>query len=215
MTAGGPAPGEVHAWAARVAEAEAGGVGRHLAGDERERAGRFRVDAPRRRYVAARGLLRRLLAHYLAQPAERIEIASGPNGKPVLADGRLHFSVSHSGDWVLVALASDRAVGADVEEVRAAPDLLDLARRYFAAEEALALEGLSPRDRPTAFYALWTRKEACLKVHGEGIGAGLARPLRDFEPVIARDLELAPGYCAALAAAGAEWRARRFDGLPR
>jgi len=211
---GAPAAGVIHAWAARVAEAEAAGVAGHLAADERARAARFRVDAPRRRYVAARGLLRRLLGGCLEVPAERIEIAPGPNGKPVLADGGLQFSVSHSGDWVLVAIASDRPLGADVEEIRATPDLLDLARRYFAAEEVLALEGLAAGERPAAFFELWTCKEACLKVHGEGLGGGLARPLRAFAPLVARRLDVAPGYCAALAAPGDDWRARRFDGLP-
>lgn len=209
-----PGPGEVHAWTARVEDAEAAGVATHLGEDERARAARFQVAAPRRRYVAARGLLRRLLGQYLGAPAERIEIVSGRNGKPELPGTPLHFSVSHSGDRVLLAFASDRAVGVDVEEIRPSADLLDVARRYFAAAEAEALGALCAPERPAAFFSLWTRKEACLKVDGEGVGGGLARPLAAFAPVTVREIDVAPGYCAALAATGNDWRPRRFDGVP-
>jgi 4'-phosphopantetheinyl transferase len=196
-----------------VAEAEAAGVGEHLSADERARAARFRVEAPRRRFVAARGLLRSLLGGYLGAPGAQIEIASGRNGKPELRAGRLQFSVSHSGERVLVAFAGDRPLGVDIEEIRVAPDLLDIARRYFAPDEAAAIAQLAAAERPAAFFSLWTRKEACLKVDGEGIGAGLARPLGAFAPVTARAIDVAPGYCAAIAAPGSDWRARCFDGL--
>lgn len=208
-----PGPGEVHAWAARVAEAEAAGVADHLCADERARAARFQVPAPRRRYVAARGLLRRLLAAYLEVPAERLEIVAGRNGKPQLPGTPLHFSVSHSGDQVLLAFAADRALGADVEEIRSTPDLVDIARRYFAPSEAEALLALPELERTAAFFSLWTRKEACLKVDGEGVGAGLLRPLAGFAPIMAREIDVAPGYCAALAAA-ADWRPQLRHGVP-
>jgi 4'-phosphopantetheinyl transferase len=215
VSSGGLSVGALHAWAAPVAEVEALGVARHLDDQERARAERFLVPEPRRRYVAARGLLRRLAGRQLGVAPERVEIVAGPNGKPLLAGDSLHVSVSHSGDWVLVALAVDRPLGADVEQIRASPDLMDVARRYFAREEALGLAGLSESERPGAFFSLWTRKEACLKVHGEGIGGGLGRPLGAFAPVVARGLDLAPGYCAALAAPGDDWQARRHPELPR
>jgi 4'-phosphopantetheinyl transferase len=209
-----PAPGEVHVWAVRVPEAEAGGVGAHLAAEERARAARFKVAAPRRRYVAARGLLRRLLGSYLGEPAERIAIAAGRNGKPELPGTPLHFSVSHSGERVLLAFARDRPLGADVEEIRAAPDLLDLARRFFALAEAEALGALPEPERAAAFFSLWTRKEACLKVDGEGVGAGLARPPASFGWVRVREIDVGAGYCAAVAAPGQDWRPLRFDRVP-
>lgn len=203
-----PAAGEVHVWHVVLPEAEAAGVAQHLSADEEARAARFRVEAPRRRFVAARGALRRVLGDYLGEPAESFAIAPGPNGKPELAGRRLHFSVSHSGDRALLAFACDRPLGVDLEQVRAAPDLLEIARRYFAADEAAALAAVAAPDRARAFFALWTRKEACLKVDGEGVGSGLARPLDAFRPVTVRDLDVAPGYCAAVAAAGANWRVR-------
>ncbi len=209
-----PRPGEVHAWAISVAAAEARGAFRHLAPDEHERAARFVVPEPRRRYAAGRGLLRHLLGLYLDRPPERVAIGSGRNGKPVLAGGGLHFSVSHSRDRLLLGFAGDRPLGVDVEEVRDTPDLLAVARRYFAPDEAAGLAALRAPERAASFFSLWTRKEACLKVHGEGVGAGLARPLPEFAPVVALEMDLGPGYRAAIAAPGSDWTPRRFDSVP-
>ena len=50
--------------------------------DELERAGRFRFDRERQRYLAGRGLLRQLLAGYLRCPAKEMVFAYSPTGKP-------------------------------------------------------------------------------------------------------------------------------------
>ena len=49
--------------------------------DELERAGRFRFDRERQRYLAGRGLLRQLLAGYLRCPAKEMVFAYSPTGK--------------------------------------------------------------------------------------------------------------------------------------
>lgn len=64
----------------------------------------------------------------------------------------------------------------DVEELRPAPRLESLARRYFAAEEIEALFALAEECRLPAFFTCWTRKEAYLKARGEGFRI----PLRSF-----------------------------------
>ena len=86
---------------------------------------------------------------------------------------------------------------------------------------------LAPEAQPAAFFACWTRKEAFLKAQGRGLSLPLdaftvtvhpdepARLLRVREDAggsaeVARcrlvSLDTGPGYAAALAAAGHEWR---------
>jgi hypothetical protein len=62
-----------------------------LSEDERSRAGRFARERDRRRYVVARGRLRKLLAQRLGADPREIELVHGANGKPALAQ---RFKVS-------------------------------------------------------------------------------------------------------------------------
>lgn len=126
---------------------------------------------------AGRSALAALLAAYLGVPAAALAFVSGPHGKPALAPPHdaLAFSWSHSGDYALAALARGVAPGVDLERVQPRPRALELAERYFAAEEAVALRGLSGEARTRAFFALWTAKEAVLKALGRGLAYGPAR----------------------------------------
>ena len=140
--------------------------------------------APRRRFVAARALLRRLLAAYLGADPGGIELAYGRRGKPRLAGQHAHvglcFNISHSGDWVLVAVGKS-PLGIDLERLRPVRDSAALAARFFAPGEHHTLRALPDRQKQWAFFACWTRKEAYIKALGEG----LTRSLKSFEVVFA------------------------------
>ena len=85
---------------------------RLLSADEAARAARFRFARDRRRFIAGRGALRRILAHYLAAAPEALCFAYGAAGKPALARpqaGRpIQFNLSHCEHLGLFALAHDR-----------------------------------------------------------------------------------------------------------
>jgi 4'-phosphopantetheinyl transferase len=119
-----------------------------------------------------------VLAAYLGIEAERVTITAGEHGRPALAAthaSALDFNWSHSGDQALIAIGRRVAPGIDVERLRPRPRALEIARRYFSAEEAAALAALPPADREAAFLALWTAKEAVLKALGRGLAFGLDR----------------------------------------
>lgn len=139
-----------------------------LSDAERRRAARFAFDADRRRYVAAHGALRRLLAEQAGVPAG-LPFDIGPHGKPSLPGAAvpLRFNLSHSGRWALVGLHADSEIGVDLEPTARAGRWSDLAAAHFTDREQRAVA-----DDPSTFLAIWTRKEACLKAHG----AGLAGP---------------------------------------
>jgi 4'-phosphopantetheinyl transferase len=170
---------------------------------ERERAGEMLRGADAGRWAASRWVLRGVLGRYLAEDPERIELRIAERGKPALADPavELRFNLSHSGDLAVVAFSGELEVGVDVEWVRPRKDLLALARRALPAEEAAAVAAGPPEARLTIFHAAWTRREAVAKC----LGVGIAAPLPDARVAVSQ-LDLAPGYAAAIAVTG--------DGVP-
>ena len=147
-----------------------------LDAEERLRADRFKRARDRASFIRAHAFLRGLLGHLTGEAPDRIAIITARGGKPHLArqDGP-QFSLSHSGDHVLVGLATD-PVGVDVEAVRPIPDHRDIARRFFAPGEQSSLAALADKDQEQAFFACWTRKEAFVKA----LGTGLSHPLDRF-----------------------------------
>jgi hypothetical protein len=118
------------------------------------------------------------------------------------ARGDLQSSVSHSAELALIAVANGRAVGVDVEAMRAGRRLQAIAESRFSPGEAAALRALDESERDAAFYRLWVRKEAYLKATGEGIAGGLD----SFDALTGElpegweltDLDVGEGYAAAL-----------------
>jgi 4'-phosphopantetheinyl transferase len=172
-----------------------------LAPDECARADDFRFDDPRRRYVIARGTLRRLLGQYLDMQPTVIELASDRNQKPRLAAKHemsgLHFNVSHSGDLAIIGFALGCEVGIDVEQLRDVGHLEQIARRFFHPSETSAVLAAPETARNLAFLRCWTGKEAILKALGTGIVGNLA----DFQVPIDDDWQ---GWveCAAQSPSG-------------
>jgi 4'-phosphopantetheinyl transferase len=217
--------GEIHIWRAEI---DVAGVSLEdlletLAPDEHARAARFRFAAHRNRFVAARGILRRILGSYLDRKPGELQFLYSSNGKPVLANEGdwLRFSVSHAADLALYAVSREREVGVDVERLR--PDMAvdDIAERYFSVSELAELREVPPAARTLAFFDCWTRKEAYVKA----LGQGLSLPLREFDvPVtrhkparlvdqqgrswLLRPLEVGPEYAAAVVGEGEDWDLR-------
>ncbi len=142
-----------------------------LSAAERARLARFAVAADRDRYLAAHVALRILLGERLGQRPEDVPIThaacagcGGPHGRPVVPGNPVHFSLSHAGEFFVIALSDHAVVGVDIEHVppRPLPGAL-----HPEEEDELAL--LAPADRPAAFARAWTRKEAVLKALGTGL----------------------------------------------
>lgn len=93
-------------------------------------------------------------------------------GKPCFLDVPLHFSIAHSGRRVLCAV-SDCPVGADVERLRVYNRRLE--QRVLRPPELAELSAAASRTE--AFFTLWTRKEAYLKLTGEGLSGLAACPV--------------------------------------
>ena len=174
-----------------------------LAPVERERAGRFRFERHRNRFVVGRGVLRAILSRYLQTEPGTIEFCYGPNGKPLLMhgsqEGGLLFNLAHSEGLALIAVTRAGQIGVDVERIRPVHDADELVTRFFCPREIAAFHNLPEAQKPIAFFNLWTRKEAWLKATGEGIGYSLNRVEVSFLPgEAARLLSLPEGPHAAV-----------------
>jgi 4'-phosphopantetheinyl transferase len=173
-----------------------------------------------------RAPLRTVLAAYLGIDAAEVVLVDGEHGRPELAMGHqpaLGFNWSHSGGHALIALGRRVAPGIDLERKRPRARALEIAERYFSADETAALAALPASERSVAFLELWTAKEAVLKALGRGIAFGLDRlsiasagnQLRlrrlegdDVDAWQLRRLAIAPELIAALAWRGDERRIR-------
>jgi 4'-phosphopantetheinyl transferase len=198
--------------------------------EEHKRAAAFAFRADRRRYTAAHVMLRRVLSGYLDIPPSSLLFhrepcprCGKPTGRPALERRyNLHFSLAHSGDAVLIAVAAQQ-VGVDVEQ-QPASCVCSMSADMNAADAEWG-RSLSEAGRHELVIRWWVRSEAVLKCTGEGIGhevgefpvlgrpgapSGLAEPggpdqLIPATPVHGCSLISLPapaGYQAALALGG-------------
>ncbi|MFD8015238.1 4'-phosphopantetheinyl transferase family protein [Streptomyces sp. NPDC058955] len=217
----GPAGTDVDLWQLRVDHlAEDDLDPSELDAEERARLARPLRVADRLRYGIGHIALRRLLAPRLgvapAEVAYRREPCPGCgalHGRPAVdgPPGAPHFSLSHSGDVVLIGIAA-RAVGVDVETFPMATTVHDVTSALHPVERA---EIADAGHAPEAFARIWCRKEAYLK----GIGIGVARSLdKDYlgerdpsalpEGWAVRGVPTADGHAAAVAVEGPMGRVR-------
>ena len=164
---------------------------------ERERAMAFRTPAQRDGFIAAHAFVRTALSAYGDRAPGEWRFAISPHGQPTVLDAsELSFSLTHAGERAAVAIGPGQAIGLDLEPIRPDRDPLPLARRFFGGAEAEWLIGLSPRERPSGFAALWTVKEAVLKARGCGL----------TEPLISVEIEIDPsGRPVGVDGPGAPW----------
>ena len=148
--------------------------------------------------------------------------------------GVVEHSVAHSGDLIAVAVART-PVGVDVEQLDGRPHPLGgdgdpdaLARLVLSAAERAVLAAVPPAGRARAFLVAWTRKEAVTKATGDGLSAAFSDVVvaadagpprlvswpypRSVRSVSLLDLDVAPGYVAALAVIGRCEAVRARDG---
>jgi 4'-phosphopantetheinyl transferase len=130
------------------------------------------------------------------------------SGKPFLPGGP-HFNVSHSGELALLAVSDSGPVGVDLEGPRDFSNAGGIARRICSPRELARVTGLDGEALATALLALWVRKEAVAKAHGDGIRTALSGidvsddvvsvPLDNSRWQLRDMPSPAPGYVAAVA----------------
>ena len=135
-------------------------------------------------------LLELLAAVYPELDKAKPEFGYTEKGKPFLLDRPdIHFSISHTKNAILVAIA-DAPIGVDIEAFRS-PSAALIARTMNATEQAAIAASAAatlepPATREARFSAIWTRKEAVLKLRGTGIEGDLREVLSGSETILTR-----------------------------
>lgn len=140
--------------------------------DERARLERLAFPWLRTRFAVAHAALRVVAARRLGVPPASLRWSIGPHGKPHLPGTGLELSLTHAGDWGMVA-AGPHPLGVDLEAIapeRASPAMI---RMVTSPTERATFATLPAPAHAVAFFRLWVRKEAVIKA----LGVGLSRPL--------------------------------------
>ena len=176
-----PADGCVHIWHVSPTDISSSHVECQLSQDELDRAGRFRFDEDRHRFINSRVALRRILGQYLKTDSADVQFSYNQFGKPELEgsgpDCSLKFNVSHAGVIALIAVTRFSRIGVDVAVVEDLPDVDSLAAMSLSSTELESFRALNSDRQCNLFFNLWTCKEALAKADGRGLSA----PLSEFE----------------------------------
>jgi 4'-phosphopantetheinyl transferase len=212
-----PRPGDVDLWVVPTGLSEAEGrcLRERLSVAERRTFDSFVQPIDRNRRVASRIALRSLLGAFGNLSPDAIRFDYSPTGKPCCARLQpLEFNMAHSGGLALIGFTTGGPIGVDIEMHRSDLDFAAIARQVFARSELEQLARVGEAQRGTAFFTLWTRKEAFLKRNGEGflgtpqaihVGLGPAFPSGAADvhsaaaPGLLQSFSPAPDYMGAVA----------------
>ena len=121
----------------------------------------------KKQFLVCRSILASLLKQY-CHIDSLPPIIIGDNSRPCFLQHNLpDFNISHSKDWVAVAISLNGRVGIDIEVARQRKNYLNVAESIFADDEYQWM--LKQRDTLTAFWQLWTLKESALKLYAKGV----------------------------------------------
>jgi len=132
-----------------------------------------------KQYIVSRGSLRKILSEYIHIDSYSINFSYTEFAKPFLENSKIHFNLSHSGDWCCIAVSLIKDIGIDIEKVREMEDVSKIAERYFALNEFEHIKNFEGTDQINEFFRIWTLKEAFIKAVGEG----LSFPLKNFSVI--------------------------------
>jgi 4'-phosphopantetheinyl transferase len=166
------------------------GIENLLSRVRRRKIGEYHFQADRLRCLAG-GLL-------IEQAVRGKDIFFGSFGKPYVPGGPF-FNLSHSGNYVILALSEVSPLGIDIEKQRE-DDYLALAEQVFHLKE---MEFFLKTPGKELFFTLWTLKESYIKMTGLGFSLDSRRfsvlPWLDSrEPPFFHTLTFIPGYSIAL-----------------
>ncbi|MGE7888369.1 4'-phosphopantetheinyl transferase Sfp [Bacillus cereus] len=142
---------------------------------EREKANSYHHSADRARFIIGCVISRLVLSKILSMspvlvPIDRMcSVCKLQHGRPQLPEGMPQLSVSHSGEWVVVAFTKSAPVGIDVEQMNPNVDVMKMAEGVLTDIEIAQVMKLPDEYKIEGFLTYWTRKEAVLKATGEGL----------------------------------------------
>jgi 4'-phosphopantetheinyl transferase len=142
-----------------------------LSSDELLRAARYHFEKDRRVYESGHVFIRKVLSHYTQIEPADLQLSPIVNQKPRLGNSPfpIHFNITHSANKIIVAIGFNSDVGIDVEKVIPDFDMHGFSEANYHPNEQSKFRSLKNDQESDYFYKIWTRKEAWLKLTGEGV----------------------------------------------
>lgn len=140
-----------------------------LSDDEQARVARKRRQQDREGLVLCYALHRLLLSAWSGGDAARLPVGRDADGRPLSGQAGVSTSLSHTRDAFALVVASDAAVGIDVEPAESAATLEEIAGQVCHPQELQRLAHLAGTARQAQLLKAWVRKEAYLKAVGVGL----------------------------------------------
>ncbi|MEV5786608.1 4'-phosphopantetheinyl transferase superfamily protein [Streptomyces sp. NPDC052287] len=143
---------------------------RDLLGRDWPRYRQTAAPAGRLRFAASRMVLKHTAAAALHLPADALDLAYRPGGRPHLRGlAGTEVSLAHTDELIVVAVSRTGPIGVDAEPVTRRPSF-DLLHSYVCTPaEAAELAALPEDERTARLLHLWTLKEAYTKALGHGM----------------------------------------------
>ena len=149
----------------------------YLSEDEKERADKLKVKQKRKQFIVSRSVLRKLISNCIDKNYDEIKFYYAEHDKPFIKEKHnnktIKFNISHSEDYILIALTLENRVGIDIEKINKKIDAESLSKRFFSQNEYEYLKSIEINKKLDAFYTIWTKKEAFIKATGKGVAFGL------------------------------------------
>jgi phosphopantetheine--protein transferase-like protein len=146
-----------------------------LSEEELKRLRRVHSPSGAKEFLLGRALVRIALAARLQCEPRELQFTKNVDGKPALSHpySRWQFNLSHSHEWVALALCEGVAIGVDIESYSRRNNLRAIAQRFFSGDENARLARCAEAEWLDQFFAIWTLKEA----HAKALGCGLSKIL--------------------------------------
>ncbi|ACA87573.1 4'-phosphopantetheinyl transferase family protein [Shewanella woodyi] len=178
--------------------------------DELTKVSRYVQADARDKALVVRGYLRGILSltrsgDVTLSPSEW-QFEYGEKGKPDLITEQallsgLKFNISHSGDWLVVAVyqgqlglsGGERAsieLGVDIERNRDSTNIYPILNHYFTQSETDELLSLPESSQRQRFFDLWALKESYIKAKGLGLALSLKSFYFDFARATKQKIEV-------------------------
>lgn len=138
--------------------------------EERSRTEALYHLADQQRFGIGRIILRAILGHWFSIEPSSVAITLSTYGKPY-CDNAPFFNISHSGDYIALAIHPSRTVGIDVEQMQQHKEWKKMAAMLWPEIAIMHIESFPVHAQSTEFLNQWCQYEATTKAHGLGLSA--------------------------------------------
>ena len=169
-------PGEIHIWSATIDERyEKLLANSYLSVNENRNAKKFSYDIDNFLFSIRHNLLRIILGEYLNCHPSKLKFNSNHYQKPHITHPKtnIQFNISACANRFVAVFCQRHSIGIDIELIRKIDDIKQMTSDYFTSNEIVWVFSHNTLMLETAFFNIWSKKEALAKAIGKGLSIGI------------------------------------------